>query len=110
MTLSRARLEAAQRAMQEVIDAGIIDPGVPADRALDLFLAVTSGITNQHLANEPHLPVGQGRFGSLIPDAIQLFQAAWSPPGTIPHTGSSPDNRTPLHEGGSDYAADPIRD
>jgi hypothetical protein len=34
------------------------------------------GLTAQHLANEPHLPVGKGRYGSLIPAAVKLFQAA----------------------------------
>ena len=70
--------------MQEMVDASVIAPGIPVERAYDLFLAMTNGITTQHLANEPHLPVGEGRFGGLIPDAIRLFQAAWVPTGTPP--------------------------
>lgn len=107
MELSRERLRSARVSMQEVIDAGVIDPGVPVDRALDLFLAVTSGITAQHLANEPHLPVGQGRFGSLIPDALRLFRAAWSPPGAGPRAQSIPQPRT--LEGERNHAADEPR-
>jgi hypothetical protein len=37
------------------------------------------GLTALHMANEPELPVGSGRFGSLIPAALALFRAAWEP-------------------------------
>jgi AcrR family transcriptional regulator len=90
MAVSRTRYESAVRAMQEMIDAGVIAPGVPVERALDLFLTVTSGLASQHMANEPDLPVGQGRFGSLIPDAMRLFRAAWTPGVAAPR---GPDQR-----------------
>lgn len=103
MALSRQRLTSARRAIQETIDAGVIAPGVSVDRALDLFLAVTSGITHQHLANEPELPVGHGRFGSLIPDALNLFRSTWSPQGAgKTGTGDVP-------EGGTDGAGNSFR-
>ena len=35
--------------------------------------------TSQHMANEPDLPVGSGRYGGLIPAAVALFGAAWEP-------------------------------
>lgn len=108
MELSRERLRSAREAMQEVVDAGVIDPGMPVDRALDLFLAVSSGITEQHLANEPHLPVGQGRFGSLIPDALRLFQAAWSPDGAVPP--GQPHPAAQNQEGERNHAADQADD
>jgi hypothetical protein len=37
------------------------------------------GLTALRMANEPELPVGSGRFGSLIPAALALFRAAWEP-------------------------------
>jgi hypothetical protein len=46
----------------------------------DLVLAVMHGLTALHMANEPNLPVGQGRFGSLISAAVSLFHTAWSRP------------------------------
>jgi AcrR family transcriptional regulator len=104
MALSRQRLDSARRAMQEVVDAGVITPSVPVERALDLFLAVTSGITHQHLANEPDLPVGQGRFGSLIPDVLNLFRSTWSPLGA----GRAGSGNTP--EGGTNRATNPPDD
>ena len=39
----------------------------------DLFNAMMHGLTALHLANEPHLPIGEGRFGSLIPAAVVMF-------------------------------------
>lgn len=53
--------------------AGEIDDSIPLEQARDLFVAVMHGLTALHLANEPHLPVGQGRFGSLIPLASRAI-------------------------------------
>ena len=66
--------------------------GLKPTQANDLGIAMMHGLTAQHMANEPHLPLGQGRYGSLIPAAVKLFQAAWndSPKGMAPdpkHTG-----------------------
>jgi AcrR family transcriptional regulator len=49
----------------------------------DLVLAVMHGLTALHLANEPDLPVGQGRFGGLISAAVALFDNAWSQPPNL---------------------------
>jgi hypothetical protein len=46
----------------------------------DLVLAVMHGLTALHMANEPNLPVGQGRFGGLISAAVSLFDKAWTRP------------------------------
>jgi hypothetical protein len=35
-------------------------------------------LTALHLSNEPHLPMGQGRFGSLIPAMMAILEKAWS--------------------------------
>lgn len=45
------------------------------NQIVDLIIAVAHGLTAQHLANEPHLPIGQGRFGSLIPAAASMLEA-----------------------------------
>lgn len=44
----------------------------------DLMIAVTHGITALHLANQPELPLGEGRFGSLIPIVIPILSKAWA--------------------------------
>ncbi len=51
--------------------------GLPIRQAVDLIIAMMHGITAMHLSNEPELPAGQGRFGSLIPAVITLLEKAW---------------------------------
>jgi AcrR family transcriptional regulator len=46
----------------------------------DMVIAMMHGLTALHLANQPHLPVGQGRFGSLIPAVLSILDSAWSKP------------------------------
>ncbi|HSM25933.1 MAG TPA: TetR-like C-terminal domain-containing protein, partial [Anaerolineaceae bacterium] len=44
----------------------------------DLMIAIMHGLTALHLANQPHLPIGQGRFGSQIPTVISILSKAWT--------------------------------
>jgi AcrR family transcriptional regulator len=55
-----------------------IDTNLPVEQLTDLLLAISHGLTALHMANEPHLPIGQGRFGALIPAAISVLEKAWS--------------------------------
>jgi AcrR family transcriptional regulator len=50
---------------------------LPAREMVDLIIAVMHGLTAMHMSNEPEIPAGQGRFGSLIPAALALFEKAW---------------------------------
>ncbi|UCG23720.1 MAG: TetR/AcrR family transcriptional regulator [Chloroflexota bacterium] len=77
MTFSLASLNRARADMAEMLTEMGIDPGVPIEQAMDLAIAMNHGLTAQHMANEPHLPVGEGRYGSLIPQAVAIFKAAW---------------------------------
>lgn len=43
---------------------------------VDTVIAIAHGLTAMHLSNEPHLPVGQGRFGSLIPIVLSILEQA----------------------------------
>jgi AcrR family transcriptional regulator len=54
-----------------------IDTNLQPEQVVDLVIAITHGITAQHMANEPHLPLGEGRFGSLIPAAQDILEKAW---------------------------------
>ena len=76
---SQVLLTVSQQAMAQAIERGEIAPGVPAEQAHDLFLALMHGLTALQMANEPEQPVGSGRFGSLTPAAIGLLRAAWEP-------------------------------
>ncbi len=55
-----------------------IDTDLDAVQMFDLLIGIMHGLTALHLANQPHLSVGQGRFGSLIPAALSLLIKAWS--------------------------------
>ncbi len=75
----RQILEAALRGVTEVIEAGVIDPGMPPERALDLLLSMRRGIVAEHLGKETSVAFTSGRFAGLVPDAIAVLQAAWAP-------------------------------
>ena len=55
-----------------------LDTNLPPEQTTDLVIAIMHGLTALHMANEPHLPLGQGRFGALIPAALSLLDKAWS--------------------------------
>lgn len=55
-----------------------IQSGLQPKQMTDLMIAIAHGLTALHMSNEPQLPLGQGRFGSLIPAALDLLDKAWS--------------------------------
>ncbi len=55
-----------------------METNLPPEQAADLVIALMHGLTALHLSNQPHLPLGQGRFGALIPAAMSLLDRAWS--------------------------------
>ncbi len=79
MAESERMLADFQQTIQRAVDEGSLQPNTSVPHAVDLLIAMMHGLTSQHVANEPHLPVGAGRFGSLIPDAVALFRSAWEP-------------------------------
>lgn len=58
-------------------ERGGFDPKIPMDKAFDLVNAMMHGLVSMHLANDPQAPIGEGRFGRLIPDAVRVFEQAW---------------------------------
>jgi AcrR family transcriptional regulator len=68
-----------EQMLADGVASGQIVLDMPIPQARDLIFAMAHGLTSQHMANEPHLPVGSGRFGSLIPAAVALFRATWNP-------------------------------
>ena len=78
MAESLAVLEDATRAIEKLVTSGAMRPPVRVEQSRDLIIAMMHGLTAQHMANEPQLPVGAGRFGALVPAAVALFEAAWA--------------------------------
>ncbi len=76
MKESWAMLATVGQALQEIIQSGFIRSDLPLEQVRDLFIALNYGLTAQHMANEPHLPVGSGRYGSLIPAAVEVLRKA----------------------------------
>ncbi len=77
MEESRRLLTMGDALVAKGIERGSVALGIPVSQARDLFLAMMHGLTALHMANEPELPIGSGRFGSLLPAALALFHAAW---------------------------------
>jgi len=88
MAESAATLGGLTETLEQAIHDGSIQPHVSLTEARDLIIAMSHGLTSQHIANEPDLPLGSGRYGSLIPAAVALFRLAWEP-----KPESSPDQR-----------------
>ncbi|MGH2618565.1 MAG: TetR/AcrR family transcriptional regulator [Thermomicrobiales bacterium] len=70
-----------ERFLADAVASGQIVLDMPVAHARDLLIGMIHGLTAQHMANEPELPVGSGRFGSQIPAAVALFRARWDPRG-----------------------------
>jgi AcrR family transcriptional regulator len=77
MEISHQVLARGQGIIRELMASGVVRPGLTPERATDFLDAVMHGLTAAHMANQPELPAGEGRFGSLIPAAVRFFQAAW---------------------------------
>jgi AcrR family transcriptional regulator len=57
-----------------------VHSGLSIQQTADLALAMMHGLTALHMANEPALPLGEGRFGPLTAAAVDLFERAWARP------------------------------
>lgn len=77
MAVSLGLLEKMRSEMRGILDNHQLEPGLPITEAGDLFIAMQHGLTELHLANNPELEVGNGRFGQLVEQAVDLFLAAW---------------------------------
>lgn len=77
MDVSLNLLEEMRSRLAEVLEGEDFQTGVPLQTTSDLIISMQHGMTEMHLANHPHLPLGEGRFGELIEPAVDLFLQAW---------------------------------
>ena len=77
MAVSLGQLNAAKAQFSQLLEREDMTLNIPFEEARDLVIAFEHGLTELHLANNPDLPVGQGRFGQLIPQAVQVLLDAW---------------------------------
>ena len=78
LALSFTSLARFTEYLQNTLESEGINPGMPYEQARDIIIALNHGLTEQHLANNPELPVGEGRYGSLIQQAVTVLLKAWS--------------------------------
>lgn len=78
LALSLEALNQFTEYLRDILTSEQLDPGIPLEQARDLCIALMHGLTEQHLANNPELPIGEGRYGSLIPQAVNTLLKAWS--------------------------------
>ncbi len=71
-------MDLARSITASAIEAGMIPSDLTTETAMNLLMAIMHGFTALHLANEPHLPSGSGRFGSLVPTIVTLLRQAWT--------------------------------
>ncbi len=76
MALSLEELNRSYRKCLEFQEA--MHSGLSPERTVDLLISMMHGLTALHLSNQPELPAGAGRFGSLIPAALDLLEKAWA--------------------------------
>ncbi len=77
MAVSLARLDEVRTQFSIMFTSGELTTSLPFEEARDLFIAMQHGLTELHLANDPEMTVGNGRFGKLIPQAVQMILDAW---------------------------------
>ena len=77
MAVSLAQLDEARNQFSNILTSEELTASLPFEEARDLFIAMQHGLTELHLANDPELAVGNGRFGKLIPQAVQMILDAW---------------------------------
>jgi AcrR family transcriptional regulator len=77
MAVSLANVAMAQAEFEAVFRSGELETDLPVEEARDLCFALQHGLTELHLANNPDLPVGEGRYGKLTARSVQLLLDAW---------------------------------
>lgn len=80
---SDASLQASLKLLEQSYERAahlteVINADLAPKQLADLLIVMMHGLAALHLANEPQLPLGQGRFGSLIPVALSVLDQAWS--------------------------------
>jgi len=72
-----------RQALACAVAARQLGPGADSDEALYLVSVIVSGVIGQTLANEPHLPWGEGRFTPLLSKLVDVLVGLYpAVPGT----------------------------
>lgn len=76
---SRDLLLGTRRMVTAAVEAGAVTPGIPVERAADLLLALRRGLVAERVGKHQFVDPAEDRFGQVVPDAIRVLRAAWTP-------------------------------
>lgn len=74
---------AAVRGIAQVMEAGVMQPRLPAEEVTDLLFTMRRGIVAEHMGKHRRIDPPD-RFARLIPEVLTVLQTAWSPDGAKP--------------------------
>ncbi len=77
--VSMEMVELQRGALADAVAKGELGPGANDESAIYLVSTLIAGALGQAIANEPHLPWGEGRFSSWFPTLMRLLPAAFPP-------------------------------
>lgn len=77
MEVSLGALHRMRCELQDLVTRSGFETTNSIEQTTDLIIALMHGLTELQLANNPTSPVGEGRFGSLIDQAVQLLMHLW---------------------------------
>lgn len=76
MTAMYKTLELGASRTQHILSLGN-PPNLSLQQVQDCIIAIMHGLAALHLANNPDAPLGQGRFGSLVPVFVSMLKQTW---------------------------------
>jgi AcrR family transcriptional regulator len=76
---ARRQLALTTRGLEEIFEAGVVQPNIPIDRAVDLLLSMRHGIVAEVVGKANVVSDDSGRFEHLVDDAITMLKLAWAP-------------------------------
>lgn len=78
------------QAVAYLVEAGEVDKRILDRPSLDLMLALSSGLAAQQIANEPGVPVEEGRYTQLFPLAEDMLRTFFAPRTKTRHRRREP--------------------
>jgi AcrR family transcriptional regulator len=79
-----AQLDDLRSRLRAAVEARQLAPEAATDNGVALYTSLVSGVVSQQLANEPDASYEQGRFIRLIPTALDMFIAWYTPKERTP--------------------------
>lgn len=76
LEVSFGALQEMRQTLQGILEQEAINIAQPIEQTGDLIISLVYGMTALQLANEPDTGVGEGRFGSLTDNAVELVMQA----------------------------------